>query len=64
MIVDADVVAAAGENITVVIDGVGKMDSRAAGICRRHIELACMTDTQERSRQLHVQRLQLSAEPF
>ena len=54
MIVNADVVPDADDNVTVLIDGVGKIDSRVTGICPPHIELAFLTDTQERWRQLHI----------
>ncbi|MGB0631014.1 MAG: hypothetical protein ACPGRZ_09985 [Alphaproteobacteria bacterium] len=64
MIVNADVVPAAGDKVTVFIDGVGKIDSRVTGICPPHIELAFLTDTQERWRQLHVLRNEMSAEPI
>jgi len=64
MIVNADVVPTAGDNVTVFIDGVGKMDSRVTGICPPHIELAFLTDTQERWCQLHVLRNELGAAPL
>lgn len=64
MIVNADVVPDADDNVTVLIDGVGKIDSRVTGICPPHIELAFLTDTQERWRQLHILRNELSAAPL
>ena len=61
MIVSADVIPVAGENVTVFIEGIGKLETRVAGISPPHIELAFLTDTQERWRQLHVLRNEIFA---
>lgn len=48
----ADAAPAAGEDATVFLDGVGKFDSRVTFVEGLRIDLAFLTDTQERWRQL------------
>lgn len=59
MTVHSDVQPAAGADVTVFIDGIGKLDSRVTDVSRRGIELSFLTDTQERWRQLQHLRQEL-----
>ena len=56
----ADVTPSAGENVTVFIDGVGKMDSRVTYAAPPRIDLSFLTDTQEHWRQLQALRQELA----
>jgi hypothetical protein len=59
----ADVTLHAGEDVTVFIDGVGRIDSRVtyvSPVSPPHIHLSFLTDTQERWRQLQLLRLELA----
>lgn len=56
MTVFADVTPTAGENVTVFIDGVGKMASTVTYAEPPRIELSFLTDTQEQWRQLQALR--------
>lgn len=58
--VSADVTPQAGEDVTVFIDGVGRIDSRVTYVSPPHIHLSFLTDTQERWRQLQLLRLELA----
>lgn len=60
MTVYADVTPTAGENVTVFIDGVGKMDSTVTYVAPPRIDLSFLTDTQERWRQLQALRQELA----
>lgn len=55
----ADVTPRAGEDVTVFIDGVGKIDSRVTYVSPPRIDLSFLTDTQERWRQLQLLRQEL-----
>lgn len=43
-----------GETVTVFLDGVGKLDSRVIGVKPPRVDLAFLTDTRERWRQLQA----------
>lgn len=60
MTVQADVVPAAGDDITVFIDGVGKIESRVTYVAPPRIDLSFLTDTQERWRQLQLLHQELN----
>lgn len=60
MTVYAEVTPRAGENVTVFIDGVGKMDSTVTYVAPPRIDLSFLTDTQERWRQLQFLRQELN----
>lgn len=56
----ANVTPRAGEDVTVFIDGVGRMDSRVTSVSPPRIHLSFLTDTQERWRQLQLLRQELA----
>lgn len=60
MSINSDIVPNAGEDLTVFIDGVGKFDSRVVYVNPPRIDLAFLTDTQERWRQLQSLRHEIS----
>lgn len=60
MSINSDILPEAGEDLTVFIDGVGKFDSRVIYVQPPRIDLAFLTDTQERWRQLHTLRHELA----
>jgi hypothetical protein len=59
MTVHSDVQPAAGDDVTVFIEGIGKLDSRVTDVSPPQIELSFLTDTQERWRQLQHLRQEL-----
>ena len=60
MSVQSDIVPSAGEDITVFIDGVGKFESRVTYVNPPRIDLAFLTDTRERWRQLQSLKKELA----
>ena len=60
MSINSEILPAAGEDLTVFIDGVGKFDSRVVYVKPPRIDLAFLTDTQERWRQLQTLRLEIA----
>jgi len=61
MSIQSEIVPSAGEDVTVFIDGVGKFDSRVTYVNPPRIDLAFLTDTTERWRQLQSLRRELAA---
>lgn len=59
--VDATILPAAGETVTVFIDGVGRFDSRVTDVSPPRIDLEFLTDTRERWRRLQALRRRLAA---
>lgn len=59
MSISSDILPEAGEDLTVFIEGVGKFDSRVIYVKAPRIDLAFLTDTQERWRQLQSLRHEL-----
>ena len=50
------IAATPGEAVTVFLDGLGKLESRVTFANPPRLDLAFLTDTQERWRQLHALR--------
>lgn len=59
--ISPDTAPTAGEDVTVFLDGVGKFDSRVTFVEAQRIDLAFLTDTQERWRQLQSLKKHLPA---
>ncbi len=60
MTVHADVTPRTGDDVTVFIDGIGRIDSRVTYVSPPRIDLSFLTDTQERWRQLQALRQELA----